>query len=356
MSNLLYIAIAIVAVLGVVAIVIKKGKLPDVRVQHGLDKETAQLAEKGIGMVGQASERGFDTASHVADKAAEIVENAVAPLSSGIGDVLHAVADRIKGRQAELNKFRSQAIALAQEVERLKGRQIDVTGMNAQLKLGLLEISQQRTSFRQQNIELISQSAFVQESNTEYLGLHRVDYRIQIGLDIERLKFQLTSDGRVLVDGLRNIEIIGLKNIECHELLNEVRRFVKEGTVRSASAEILLDDKRCTPCAAEHRKSLLQEIQSSQSLDHLVDTNAEFALAFLRACLSAGGIRVEEAREPLVESLRFSELCQALNRLVAQQIDRLTSRQIEIDDKSRVVEGEILTLALEHGKEKLALA
>jgi len=351
MTSLLYIAIALVIVSGV-AIFFKKGPLPVVKVQHQhvVDNETAQLAEKGITAFRQVSEQGFDTASHVADRAAEIVEKAVAPLSSGIGDVLHAVADRIKGRQAELNKFRSQAIALAQEVERLKGRQIDVTGMNAQLKLGLLEISQQRTSFRQQNIELIAESAFVQESKTEYLGLHRVDYRIQIGLDIERLKFQLTSDGRVLVDGLRNIEIIGLKNIECNELLNEVRRFVKAGTVRSATAEILLDDKRCTPSAAEHRKSLLQEIQSSQSLDHLVDTNAEFALAFLRACLSAGGVKVEETREPLLESLRFSELCLAINRLVAQQIDRLACTQIEIEDKSRVVEGEILALALKNGR------
>lgn len=356
-QKIFYIALALMAVAGVVIFLLRKSKLNEVKVHHGLDSDSLKVAAQGItavervatkafGSVNNLAGHAFPAVNNVADRAAEIAESSIAPLSKGVGDVLSAVAERIKGRQLELNKLNAQVVASAQEIERLKARQIDVTGMTAQLKLGLMQISQQKMSFQQTSLGETPERTFGTAERTEYLGLIRADYRIQIGLDIEKLRFQLTPDGKVLVEGLREIEILGLKDIDTEELIEEIRFFTAKGTFKGATAQILVDDARAKEKGKEQRKHLMRDIQSKESLIHLADTNAEFAMAFLQACLSAGGVKVEAAREPITESLRFSQLCQAINRIVANQIDELASKQISVEEKSRVLEAEILTLAM----------
>lgn len=364
MQQITYVALALIVVAGVVIFLLRQSKLNEVKVHHGLNGDSLEIAAQGIAAVERVGSKvfesvetvakhGFPAVSNVADKAAEIAKSAagiadssIAPISRGVGDVLSAVADRIKTRQADLNTLTSQAIALAQEVERLKGRQIDVTKVTAQLKLGLIEISKQYDSWKRETFDVVQETTFTNASEIEYVGLQRATYKLQIGLNIEKLRFALTPDNRVLVDGLQNIEIIGLKGLAIKKLFGEKRKYVKGGRVTSNKAEILDSDADLAVRVDKHHDTVMTEIQGNDSVEDLKEANASFGLAFLQACLSTGGFRVEEAKQAIAEPLRFTELCHSINRLVMEQLNSSYEKQIEIEGKSRLIEGEILSLAM----------
>lgn len=363
-QQIAYAALALMVVAGVVIFLVRRSKLNEVKVHHGLDADSLKVAAQGIdavervvskafGSVETLAKHGFPAVSNVAGRVAEIaqsaeaiVDSAVAPVSRGMGDVLSAVADRIKTRQADLNTLTSQAIALAQEIERLKGRHIDVTRVTAQLKLGLIEVSKQYDSWKKETLSVTPAGMLGGETMTEYVGLQRASYRIQVGLDIEKLQFQLTTDNRVLVHGLQNIEILGLKGLKIENLFREKRQFVSAGRVGSAKAEILPGDEMLMARAEKHRETVMDEIQCNDSIKDLAQANASFGLAFLQACLSPGGLKVEESRELLAEPLRFTELCRTVNATVRHQLESSYEIQSEIEAKSRAIEGQILTIAM----------
>lgn len=363
-QQITYAALALMVVAGVVIFLVRRSKLNEVKVHHGLDADSLKVAGQGItavervglkafGSAETVAKHGFTAASNVADRAADIARSAegiaassIAPISRGVGDVLSAVADRIKTSQADLNTLTSQAIALAQEIERLKGRHIDVTRVTAQLKLGLIEVSKQYDSWKKVTLSVTPAGILGGETMTEYVGLQRANYRIQVGLDIEKLQFQLTTDNRVLVHGLQDIEILGLKGLKIDNLFREKRQFVSAGRMGSAKAEILPGDEMLMAQAEKHRETVMDEIQGNDSIKDLAQANASFGLAFLQACLSPGGLKVEESRDRLIEPMRFTELCRTINRMVAEQLENSFRLQSEIEVESREIEGQILTLAM----------
>ncbi len=282
-STIITIAVCAIVIIGFTVFVLQKSKPLKVKTEHGLDESAAELAEKMMGAGTAVVDKVADTISNVADKAANAIGSTLAPLASGVGQILESVADRVKVRQTEVNTLKTQAIALVQEVERLKNRQIDMTQVTAQLKLGLISVSQQYSSWERTTIETKASGVFTQGSETEFISLHRANYLTQVGIDIEQLRFQIATDNRIQVFGLRNAEILGIKDLKVETVINEIRKFTSEGTLRSGKAEIFKDDSRLAKLNSKHHSRVLDEIQDKQSIEHLKDTNARFALAFLQA-------------------------------------------------------------------------
>jgi hypothetical protein len=330
----------------VLAYLLWRRGLPKVQVEHGLHPGTSDLAARGITAAESVAERGFQALSDVAQRASDVVDKAVAPLSQGVGNVLNAAADRIRTKQQELNELRTRSLQLAQEVERLKSRQIDVTSMTAQLKLSLIELKQQYHSWEQKTLEQASGSAFKRSEETEYAGLRRATYNVHIGVDVDELRFEVADGGRILVEGLRQPRIIGIKDLKIDNVFDEVRLHVGEGTVRSGHSEILKSDSRVHGAAAEHTKRVMAEVQAEQSVQHFVGPNAALALAFLNACFSPAGYRVEEASAPIGRPLGFLDMCGSLNARVQQEMVRCVEEQGAAEMQSLKLQEEVLQLAM----------
>lgn len=349
---MLYIGAAVVAIAASAFFLFKR--LGQVRVDHShnLSPQTADLVSKGLHTAESLGGKGFKTIDHAADTVGRVADAAVEivkPVTGGVGSILDSVAGRIRTKQSELNELKIQSVAMAQEIERLNSRRINVTDMAARMKLGLISVSQNYSSWERKVLEEKEKTLWKKASETQYIGLQRATYQIQIGLDIERLRFQLTADDRILVDGLRDIEIIGLKGLVIDKPLAEVRRVTKtkeSGHEKISAIEVLLGDSQTEKYKDSHTSRIMEEIQSSQSVHHLVEPNTRFALAFLGACFSAGGFQVIECKEALTEPLRFLDLCEVINQRVAQEIHRKQVKQIEADERFQIVEAEVLSLAM----------
>src|SRR5665647_981019 len=148
-SQIAVIAVSAIIVIGFTIFLIKRSNLLNAKVQHGIDSETGTVVENVVAKASESINRVADTVG----KLGSGVENIIVPLSSGIGAILHSIADRIKVKQDEFNQLKSQSIALAQEIERLKSRQINITEVTSQLKMALISMRQQYTSLKRTNIE-----------------------------------------------------------------------------------------------------------------------------------------------------------------------------------------------------------
>lgn len=342
LSTILEISLATFAVIGFAVFAIKRSDLTKVNFSHGLDDNTRQVVQDVVNKGGDSVSRLSGVVEHVANRAGDILQ----PLGSGAGDILHAIAGKISQKQDEIELLKTESIALAQEVARLQNRKIDVTGMSAQIKLALLRVSQQYKSLNRQIVETNEESLIAQGSTTEYLGFYVADYQVQIGVDIEKLRFQLVpSENTIYVYGLRMLEIIGLTDLKIDTTLAEIRKFTKKGTVFSAKAEILANDSRAHEYAKKHSQQILDEIQHRQSVEHLAEPNAKFALAFLQACLSITGLKVAESTEPLDASLSFGELCLEINYQVERSIEAMSAKLLEIDYKNSQARSSMLAIA-----------
>jgi hypothetical protein len=305
----------------------------------------SRAARKTIETMGTTASKTVEAAGsaieHLADKSAEVV----LPVSEGLKDILESVADRVRLKQRELNDITAEKVSLAQEVERLQARRIDVTKITAQLRLGLIEVSQQYHSFKQQRLAVTEKPPLVGSATaTDYLGLHRATYRTSIGLDVERLQFAMTEDNCIWVHGLRDVQVLGMKELAFDELLDEIRHLTLEDSGRAKGAEILINDVRLQEYAREHRAVVLREIQSPQSVQHLAGATAEFGLAFLQACLGAGRFKVTESREPIRDGLSFIDLCRRINEQVAESLKDLQSRRGRAEERGARLQDEMVHL------------
>ena len=182
-STIITIAVSALVIIGFSVFILHKSSPLKVKTEHGLDKSTTELADKALETSTAIADRVADTITTVADRAGSAIESTLAPLARGTGQILESVADRVKTRQIEVNSLKTQAIALVQEIERLKSRQIDMTQVTAQLKLGLISISQQYSSWERTTIETEASGVFTQDSQTEFISLHRANYQTQVGID-----------------------------------------------------------------------------------------------------------------------------------------------------------------------------
>ena len=305
----------------------------------------SRTAGKSIDAARAVGTEMIDAASgsfaHVASKGAEVLQ----PITDGVREVLHSIADRIKLKQRELNELATEKVSLAQEVERLKNRQIDSTQVDGQLKLALVEITQQNYSFDEHEISRTEGNSilFQGPTRTEFVGLQRATFKSQVGIDLAKLRFAITAGDIVLVHGLRNVQVLGVKDLKCVKLLGEVRLKKMNGE-KVAEEEILVNDSRVVECVGKHGEKLLDDVQSHQSIETWAGVTAKFGLGFLQACIGMSGLSVMESEELLENGLDLRELCRTLNSRVAESLERVQAQQQGIDARAISLQREILSM------------
>lgn len=282
------------------------------------------------GSIGDASQRVSD----IFETAAGVVK----PVTQGVGNLLTAATDRIGLRRKELDELSTNYRALLQENERLKSRAINVTQVEGQLKLALIELSQSYTSIAKKEID--SESPLIGgDWTTEFFGVRTADYKVQVGIDVEKLKFELDENKKIYVQGLNEIQLIGHKEINTDRRLAEIRKFTKSSTFGNGGVEILASsdaklknaDSRLEEFSTWHAKTVEKEIQAIPQINYLKEMNAKMALAFLKICLMHSGCDVEEWKDERELTMNFKELCAKIN-------ERLNKLKAEQDSKIRNLE------------------
>lgn len=334
---IILIAIATIIVIALTVIILKRAKLLEAKVEYGIAPETGKVVEKSLSHVSDSVRRVSETVEGLGDN----INNMVEPITNGVGDILHSVAGRIKIKQIEYDNLVNKSIALTEEIERLKNRQINITDLTAQLKLSLISINQKYPSIMRKALVTTS------SEEIEYLGLYVAEYEVHLGVDLDDLQFQLAGNDCLRVYGLHKPIVIGIKNLTIESPIDEIRKSSKEKYfgLFSEKTEILKNHDKLSDCKDEHRNKILSEIQQSQSLEYIRNVNAHLALAFLNACLLRTGMRIEESIDQLTDSRSFVDICEEINRKHRKEIDLFRSEFAEVDSKTKQISHEILSLA-----------
>jgi len=302
----------------------------------------SRTARTGIDAVQATGGKVLDVASTAIEQIAQNGADVLKPIGQGIGEVLGAMAEQVKLKQRDLNELSTEKVALAQEVERLKNRHIDVSEVTAQLKLALLEITQQYDSFDKHQIDKAEGIRVLQAPTvTEYVGVQRATFRSQVGLDLQKLRFAISADGVVLVHGLRDVRVIGVAELKVARLLGEIRQSKLDGSTVT-EIQVLVDDRRLVDEVDAHHQKVMAEAQGPQSVQHWAAATAKFGLGFLQACLSSAGVQLMESDQPLENGMGFVELCRLLNEQLALRLDTLQVQQRLNDEKALALQKEVV--------------
>ena len=274
----------------------------------------------------------------------EAIKENLHHVAEPIGDILRSIAEKIRGKHVEADKLKTESIALAQEVERLKNRSIQVDDVAVQLKLALIKSKHRYDSFHIEQIQAEAGGWFSRDTVHEYVGLVHADYSVSVGLDIEQLRFTIGENDQVYVSGLEQPEIIGIKDAEIKSLLGEVRESKAAGSVRDAVETILRGDPRCAEIRERHQATVLKEIQSKQSVEHFVDPVSKLAFAFLKTCLKPSGVNLISDEDHAKTGVGFFEMCTELNSRVNQSLVNKVAELQLIEQRQVGIQTEILAL------------
>lgn len=296
-------------------------------------------------MILDSANREIDRKLGVAQQISNDVIHTLEPLPKGLGQMfgsagglIDRISDLLPDKKQRISELQKQIATQQQELinqrldnERLRLRQIDVQGITQQLRIALLELSGKYDSIERRQLEQFEKGMFSRDGFTEYVGVKSAEYKINIGIDLESLRFSV-SDGpeqQIRVHGLHQFEIIGFKDLHIHNRLAEIRKTLNSGTLRGRETQIIESSSELTGCEQEHTQRLLREIQGPQLLDQYIHINARMALVFLKTMLSPKGYDVVETRLPATDNcFNFYQLCNWLNQQLYLH-EQITSRKIQ---------------------------
>ena len=314
-------------------------------VQRMLTRPVRDAAETVTGVAGELG----GTARHAVDAVGKAVE----PVGRAAGRIGEAIAERLRTRRVELHQLRAQVAELSSETERLRARRINVDQVRAVLKLALIEAEESYTDFEKSTLSDI-EGALKREA-VEYLGVMQVRYTQRLGVDLEKLRFQLLPEREIAVAGLGQTEIIGIHSLKPVTLHAELRRH-RTLPVLGESSEILATDpgQRLHRSAADQTSRMLEAIQNSSTTRAIDAAIEKLALSFLQSCFAPAGYGVVPAAGELTEPRTFFGVCEEVNREIdallgrhEQQVRALTARADRVeaelgeiaDDAAQQLEG-----------------
>ena len=157
----------------------------------------AYFMSRGVGDVAAVPEKVAKvlagTASALGGAAIQTTEVLLQPLSEGAGNMLGAIAGRISTKQKDLAALRSKVLTLTQEVEALKARRISIDRTKSILQLALIEAEFTRHNIKKTLVNKKLGNFLERDEETEYLGIIKATYKQRLGVDLEKLSFQIAQ-------------------------------------------------------------------------------------------------------------------------------------------------------------------
>lgn len=318
-------AIAVIAA-SVVAVVYFVQRMLTRPVKHGADALTGVAGELG------------GTVRHAVDAAGEALRP-VGRAAERIGD---AFAGRLRARQRDLHTLRTQVTDLSREIERLRAQRINVDQVKAILKLALIEAEETFTDYEKSTLSDTEGAFLPTKESVEYLGVMRVSYTQRLGVDLEKLRFQVMPGREIAVAGLGTTEIIGIHSLKPVPLHTELRRR-RTLPILGESSEILAND----PGQQLHRKATEQTARVLEAIQNSITSRAidaaieRLALSFLQSCFAPAGYRVVQAEGELDQPRTFFGVCEEVNREVDGRLGSGEEEMRALMARADLVEGEL---------------
>jgi hypothetical protein len=290
------------------------------------------------------------TAGTLGGAAIQTTTDLVRPVSDGVGEVLRSIAARIGIKQKDLAALRSKVLTLTQEIEALKARHISIDRVKSILQLALIEADFNLHNIKKDLVIEKDGGFFGRDEEVEYLGIFNATYKQRLGLDLEKLRFQIdqTSPSTVAVAGLGQTEVIGILKPEIKRIHSELRRHLKPAIIiRGEQWEILPSDdenRTLNSKEQEQRDEIMAQMNANTTRKEIDVAIEKLAFSFLETCFAPAHYTLIRATEPLKEPKSFPTITAEINAKFQKQINDKAKELKEETDKCLRTEGELQEL------------
>lgn len=294
--------------------------------------------------------QGRRTINGVAEQPTKIVETVTTaaaavmqPLSSGVGEICHAIAGRIETKRAELDDQRAKITSLTQEVERLRNRQIRVDQIQPIFQLALFESDLSLRDFVKEVVKTTQGGTINRKEEIEYFGVYRARSIQRFGVDLKRISFRIMPSSVIEVSGLGRTELIGNLKTEVKPEHTELRRHLTGGRL-SESHEILEEDLENLLLTRDRkqRDDVHEAITQTRTIDQIDQAVEKMALQFLNDHFLPRGYRVVKAVEEISDGKSIFQLSDEINGHLDEEIaakshllDQAVQKKSELDQDLR---------------------
>ena len=252
--------------------------------------------------------KGADTTETIVKQPGEIVKvvtgevgktvrEVVGPISKGIAEICHEVAQGISHKQKNLEELQSKITSLTYECDQLRKRQIKVDQIQPIFQIAFFKASFSELNFVKEIVNTSPSSSFERKEEIEYLGIFRATNKQKLGVDLESLRFRVSSPFVIEVSGLGKTELIGNDKPTVNPEHVELRRHLTGGTVKSDVHEIIKGDPDDHRAKRERKQSsdLLAAITQQKAVEEIDQAIEKMALQYLKDYFSPRGYNIVRA-------------------------------------------------------------
>lgn len=301
--------------------------------------------------------RGIDA---VAATASDVLSS-VRPLTEAVGSSLDGVArtvhagadlmdvlvDSVRNKQKDRVQLAADNADLLAQIAQLKTRRIEARSVENAIEIAFFNVASTYTSFqcRNDNVDSGGRFGFERPTQHQYVGVLTANFTIKAGVDVSKLTFGISPDGRVIrFHGAHVVQLVGVKELRIARTFQEARLIYRTTDRRDGKVEVLSDSGFLKKAGDSHYDEVLEEIQNSELASSLKDANQKVAASLFNAILGAGRYNFEP--DDVKQSMNFQQLCEQLNSDVNEEIQRLEQQQKTVLERSVQVDEEIFNLAL----------
>ena len=253
-------------------------------------------------------EKGLDKAGEIAGQPAKIVETVTGeagktvralgePVSKGIAEICHEAAQLISQRQKNLEELQSKITSLTYECDQLRKRQIKVDQIQPIFQIAFFKASFSELNFVKEIINISPASSFERKEEIEYLGIFRATNKQKLGVNLENLRFRISSPFVIEVSGLGKTELVGNSETTVDPEHVELRRHLTGGTVKADVHEIIKGDPDDRRAKRERKQSsdLLAAITQQKAVEEIDQAIEKMALQYLKDYFLPRGYNIVRA-------------------------------------------------------------
>lgn len=305
----------------------------------------------GINAVAGMSSEAIATVKPLTESAAQVITG-VGDVTKGMGAIFNTFAERLKHKQKARVQLAAENAALLAQVEQLKGRQVNTSAIEQQLKVAFFSIRENFTSFKKEMKSMSEGNSLGlglnRSTSREYVGVIEANYATNIGIDLKKLGFELKQGSSVVyVHGAKEVKKIGMDDLKLNWLFAEAREHFHKTKLRDKAIDVLRADDEFIEDKDQHLGEVLSQIQNSELISSLAEANEKIAMGFFNALMGGGRYEFIAAKgEPTNEKLNFEQLCEIINGELSRKMEELEAARIEAEARAEYLDAEIVEMAV----------
>ncbi|MEO7599067.1 MAG: hypothetical protein ABIV50_09060 [Opitutus sp.] len=277
-------------------------------------KNTAEILRAPVDASENVAIKTLGAVEDLVSQTVEAARTTAEPISKGIAEICHALAEGIDNKREDLAKSRHRIDGLNQEIERLKNRRISVDQIQPIFQIAFFQSDLTEREFVKEVVKSIPGGLIQRSEVIEYLGVYRAKNTQKFGVDFEDLKFCIVPEDVIQVSGLGKTKLIGNLKAEIQDEHVELRRHLTGGRLKEVHEIIQGDiDNLMITRDRKQRKELQDAITRERRITQIEQGVELMTLQFLKDYFGPRGYTVVKASEALSEPKSIFEIQETLN-------------------------------------------